>query len=203
MEPHTPSHSRDKVARLAKVISDHREKYVDPMATARMRLPNTAETLSWQVDTSPSGYDAPTGSRIHARDLKLGVNTGFLRLQRVLEPIRSASLEVDLVYGFCCTDCSDPFTQLMCISSDAIFTPLQISERFAPGREIIISNPVFVTAEHDGASVNMVEITNPTTLAFPAVRPRCFSIGCESAGPMLKCGGCVCTTYCSKVIPST
>lgn len=168
-----------------------REKYIEPRAA----LEHTNPTLS-QVGKSEK-LDVSTASRIHVRDLKPGVNKGALHLPRILEPARVVDI---LVQAFCCDECAEPM--LVCISQniDAIWNPVQILERIAPGRGVIISNPVLSIIVHGGREQAGVLVSDPTTLEFPAVvGPRCFRLGCDSAGAMVKCGGCRLNTYCGKV----
>lgn len=92
--------------------------------------------------------------------------------------------------GFCCSEC-DP-KAVYIYNLDTVLDPMQISERLAPGREVKIANPV-LDADDD------VRVEDPASLIFPVVRPRCFVLGCESEGPMLKCSRCHLITYCTKV----
>lgn len=154
------------------------------------------------VDLSMVGKtEKCTGPRLHARDLKLGDNKGVFHLHRIVEPIRQLEFEV---VGWCCdaAECmrKTPLCVSVSVNIDAIFNPMEISERLAPGRDIIIRNPVVTEFEQrDGVTSRGVLVEDPLSLEFPVVRERCFRLGCESAGPIQKCGHCKLKTYCTRV----
>lgn len=136
------------------------------------------------VPNEPASHEGL--AQIHVRNLKQGINHGVLTLH-MLEFVRR--IECHTV-GFCCSDCVP--AEVYIHNLDAVYDPMQISERLAPGRIIKIIDPVLDEDED-------VRVDDPVaSLIFPVVRPRCFKLGCESAG-LLKCSRCKLITYCSKV----
>lgn len=167
------------------VASSLREKFLDRTLRCTEREESTLHLYGKSIK-----YGA-NGPRIHVRDLVPGVNPGILTLQLITEPTRGYVLTGTCI---CCDKC--PIVLLSISNLDAQYDPFAITQRVAPGREMRISSPVWKVVEGPAVSIR---VDDPTSIEFPVVRPRCFSIGCDSAGSMLKCGGCLLTTYCSKV----
>lgn len=174
--------------------AEFREKCLDPTITYkdcggfRECDCGVAPTLPLYGKSVKYGADGP---RLHVQELAEGMNPGLLTLRILSEPNR-----IDTMFfcsGYCCDACSAVMLEIH--NLDLVYHPIAISQRLAPGREIHISSPVL-----DIEKRNLVRVADPTAVEFAMVRPRCFSIGCDSAGPMLWCGGCrTVASYCGKV----
>lgn len=174
----------------ASAVADAREKNIIGIK-CRGSDEDRASRLSLLGKSVKYGADGP---RLHVRGLKPGApNPGLLTLQVLCEPTRA---HCQVFSGICsgCDSCPPVLVEVW--NLDAIYDPFATSQRLAPGREIHISSPVYTGSERGRF---IVRVDDPHSIEFPVVRPRCFAIGCEGAGPMLRCTGCRLVSYCGRV----
>lgn len=102
-------------------------------------------------------------------DIKPGKPPGILKCRIASEPAHRVGWGLHVV-----APDSDPQQGMLMFALynlDILWSPLQISQRLAIGREIIVRNPFGKTFADESFGVR---VDDPSTLEFLIVQPRCF-----------------------------